>query len=223
MRVQKANGVPTLGIEPNCGTLSSMQTRRFITTLASPTQVPDLFKRGFLQGYAEPRIAFVGRSNVGKSSLINALLEERVARVSSTPGKTRAIQFFLWEKTHRIVADLPGYGFAERAKSEKNEWGKLMDAYFGADDGLEVVFLLLDSRHGPTDSDLEALGFFLSKLIPVQIVMTKFDQLKNQSERATRKREVAQKLEPFEISEEELIWVSTYDQRSIERFRRMFK
>jgi GTP-binding protein len=199
-----------------------MQTPKYIITLADPEQLPGLIKRGFLMGHAEARVAFVGRSNVGKSSLINALMEERVARVSATPGKTRAIHFFLWAKANRIVADLPGYGFAKVAKKEQAEWSRLMDAYFKADDAVEVVFMLFDSRHGPTPSDLDALEFFISKDIPVQVVMTKFDQLKTQSERAKRKREVAQALEPYDIGAEELVWLSLFDQRSIESFRRLF-
>jgi GTP-binding protein len=200
-----------------------MQSKNYIITLADPAQIPGLIKDNLLMGYAQPRVAFVGRSNVGKSSLINALLMEKIARVSATPGKTRAIHFFLWAKTNRIVADLPGYGFAKVAKSERNEWSKLLDAYFKNDLGVEVVFMLFDSRHGPTDSDLEALNFFASKKIPIQIVMTKVDQLKNQSERARRKREVEEALKPYAIDMAELIWVSVNDQRSIENFRRKFK
>jgi GTP-binding protein EngB required for normal cell division len=74
----------------------------YLITLADVAQIPNLFKSGFLQGYGQNRIAFVGRSNVGKSSLINALLKEKIARVSATPGKTKAIHFFLWEKI-RVV------------------------------------------------------------------------------------------------------------------------
>lgn len=200
-----------------------MQSKNYIITLADPAQLPGLIKDKFLMGYAQPRVAFVGRSNVGKSSLINALLGERIARVSATPGKTRAIHFFLWAKADRIVADLPGYGFAKVAKTEQNEWSKLLDAYFKHDPAIEVVFMLFDSRHGPTDSDLEALDYFAGKKLPIQIVMTKTDQLKKQADRARRKREVEEALKPYNIDLAELIWVSVNDQRSIEHFRRKFK
>lgn len=200
-----------------------MQSKNYIITLADPAQLPGLIKDKFLMGYAQPRVAFVGRSNVGKSSLINALMGERIARVSATPGKTRAIHFFLWAKTDRIVADLPGYGFAKVAKKEQNDWSRLLDAYFEHDPAIEVVFMLFDSRHGPTDSDLEALDYFLAKKIPIQIVMTKTDQLKTQSDRARRKREIEEALKPYAINTAELIWVSVNDQRSIESFRRKFK
>jgi GTP-binding protein len=194
----------------------------YITTLADKAQLPDLIKDGFLKGYAEPRIAFVGRSNVGKSSLINALLRSKIARVSATPGKTRAIHFFRWMDTKRIVADLPGYGFAKVAKVEQKEWSRLLDAYFEADSKIEVVFLLFDSRHGPTDQDLNALDYFLQKKIPVQIILTKIDQLKNQSARATRKREIHEALAPYGINEKELIWVSVNQSHTIDHFRDKF-
>ncbi len=191
----------------------------YLITLADVGQIPTLFRGGFLKGRAERRIAFVGRSNVGKSSLINALLGQRIARVSSTPGKTKAIHFFLWPAQSTIVVDLPGYGFAKVARAEKNSWSQLMNAYFGADPRLEGVLLLFDSRHGPTDQDLEALEFFAEKRVPIQIIFTKSDQLKSQSERAKRKTEVLGLLAPYGIEEEHLTWVSVKDKRALERLR----
>ena len=197
-------------------------TQGYIITLADVAQIPDLFKQGFLIGNHQPRIAFVGRSNVGKSSLINALMQERVARVSATPGKTKAIHFFHWKKTAKIVADLPGYGFAKVAKSEQRTWAHLLEGYFEADTKLEVVVVLFDSRHGPTEQDIEALEFFQSKSIPIQVVMTKFDQLKNQSERALRRNEVLRVLEPYGILKDHIFWVSIKDQKSLEHLRKTF-
>jgi GTP-binding protein len=194
----------------------------FIITLADIAQVPGLFKSGFLKGHAESRIAFVGRSNVGKSSLINALLGARIARVSATPGKTRAIHFFTWPEKKRIVADLPGYGFAKVARSEKKHWSQLMDAYFEADSHLEGVLMLFDSRHGPTDADLEALEYFSGKGIPIQIVMTKVDQLKSQSERVRRTREAAQALSEFGVSAEQLMWVSIKNKEGLKPLKDLF-
>jgi GTP-binding protein len=191
----------------------------YLITLADIGQIPSLFKGAFLKGRAEQRIAFVGRSNVGKSSLINALLEQKIARVSQTPGKTKAIHFFHWDTLDKIVVDLPGYGFAKVAHAEKKAWSILMDAYFAADRNLQGVLLLFDGRHGPTDQDLEALTYFSSKGIPLQIVLTKFDQLKNQSERVKRKREVLERLGEFDLQEADLIWVSIKDKLSIKRLR----
>jgi GTP-binding protein len=195
----------------------------YITTLADKAQLPGLIKDGFLIGYAEPRIAFVGRSNVGKSSLINALLRSKIARVSATPGKTRAIHFFRWMDTKRIVVDLPGYGFAKVAKVDQAEWSGLLDAYFKAETHLEIVFMLFDSRHGPTEADLEALEYFVGKNIPIQIILTKIDQLKNQSMRAKRKREIIAALAPYSIREYDLIWVSVNQAYTIDKFRDKFK
>jgi GTP-binding protein len=193
----------------DCGQMAS----EYIITLADKDQIPDLIKDGFLKGYAEPRVAFVGRSNVGKSSLINALVRSKIAR---------AIHFFRWLDTKRIVVDLPGYGFAKVAKTDQQEWSGLLDAYFKAESKLEVVFILFDSRHGPTVQDLEALQYFSNKRMPLQIVLTKTDQLKNQSERAKRKREIKETLLPYGIEEKDLIWVSVNDTRTIDKFRNMF-
>ena len=194
----------------------------YIITLADPAQLPKLIQGKFLHGHAQGRIAFVGRSNVGKSSLINSLVRERVARVSATPGKTRAIHFFLWKEANRIIADLPGYGFAKVSKSDKNEWSKLLDSYFQADEHVELVMMLFDSRHGPTDADLEALEYFASKKKMIQVIMTKYDQLKTQSERHHRKKEVVESLTHYGIPAEHLFWVSTKDQKSLEYLRDRF-
>ena len=198
-------------------------TSEYIITLADIAQLPGLIKKGFLMGHAQARVALVGRSNVGKSSLINALLKQRIARVSATPGKTKAIHFFLWKELDRIVADLPGYGFALVAKKEKNYWKDLLNSYFKADTGLEVVLVLLDSRNGPSEQDMEALEFFADQNIPIQIVMTKFDQLKTQSERAKRKKEVVAALAPFGVEADQLIWTSVKDERSLHQIRALFK
>ncbi len=197
-------------------------TSGYIITLADPAQLPKLIQGKFLNGHHQARIAFVGRSNVGKSSLINCLMKERVARVSATPGKTRAIHFFLWKEADRIIADLPGYGFAKVAKEDKREWSKLLDSYFSADDHVELVMMLFDSRHGPTEADLEALDYFISKKKTVQVIMTKFDQLKTQSERHHRKQDVQKILAEYGIPPEHLYWVSTKDQKSLEWLRRPF-
>jgi len=192
----------------------------FIVTLADTAQIPKLVKGGFFMGLAQPRVAMVGRSNVGKSSLINCLMQQKVARVSQTPGKTKAIHFFLWEKSNKIIADLPGYGFAKVPKQEQKEWSNLIGSYLSGDSGLEQVIMLFDSRHGPTPDDIQALDYILKQGIPVRVVLTKNDKLKTQSERALRKKEVLNALSSYEVSADDLFWVSVNDQKSIEQLRK---
>ncbi|MBI2212843.1 MAG: YihA family ribosome biogenesis GTP-binding protein [Acidobacteria bacterium] len=124
-----------------------------------------------------PQFAFVGRSNVGKSTLINTLLNRKgVARVSSTPGKTQAVQYYIVnEKIHLV--DLPGYGYAKVAKTTRAEWAKLMEGFFAEAQSLGALFLLLDSRREPTDEDAMMLELARSAGVGVVIIMTKVDKL----------------------------------------------
>ncbi len=200
---------------------SSMATNDpFIVTLADPAQIPKLVKDGFFMGYAQPRIAMVGRSNVGKSSLLNSLFQRKVARVSQTPGKTKAIHFFLWEKIDKIVADLPGYGFARVPKEEQKAWSNLIGSYLRMDAGLEQVLILFDSRHGPTPDDFQALDYILKLGLPVRVILTKFDQIKTQSDRARRKKEVLASLVNYGVQADDLFWVSINDMKTIEFLRK---
>src|SRR4051812_21274930 len=114
----------------------------FIQTLADPKQLPDLIHGDFLKGRRESRVIMVGRSNVGKSSLLNALLGTKLAQVSANPGKTRAIHFYYWREGKRIVADLPGYGFANASKSDKDKWARLIESYLKADANIERALIL---------------------------------------------------------------------------------
>lgn len=133
-------------------------------------------------------IAFSGRSNVGKSSVINKLFHRKsLARVSSMPGKTTTINFFQVENVR--FADLPGYGYAKVSKSEKMRWKKLMEAYFTSGRRLALVFLLLDVRHPPTEDDLVMLHFLVESETPFVIILTKMDKL-NQTERKRRLEEL---------------------------------
>ncbi len=184
----------------------------FLVTIGDRKQFPELFHGKLLQGREEPRVAFVGRSNVGKSSLINALLGTRLAQVSAEPGKTRKLHLYLWKEAAKIFVDLPGYGFAKTSKDDRDDWGRLIQAYLKVDDGLLGVFCLWDSRIGPTDKDLEAWKFFQDEGIPARIVFTKCDQMKNQSERARRKKEATVALSALGIEPDEVYWVSARDQ-----------
>lgn len=124
-----------------------------------------------------PQIAFVGRSNVGKSSCINTLLGRRsLAKVSQNPGKTRTINFFLVNEDFYFV-DLPGYGYAKTSKEERKSWGQVMSRYFEHNSRLKHIFLLLDIRHEPKADDVVMLEYALHYQIPISIIATKSDKI----------------------------------------------
>ena len=124
-------------------------------------------------------VAFVGRSNVGKSSIINALTNRRkLAKVSQTPGKTRLINFFLINDGFYLV-DLPGYGYAKVSKSEKASWGKTIETYLTGREELKKVILLVDSRHKPTADDIMMYEWIKHFNYECVVVATKSDKLSN--------------------------------------------
>lgn len=124
-------------------------------------------------------IAIVGRSNVGKSSIINSLLNrKRIAKVSSTPGKTRTINFFLINERIYLV-DLPGYGYARISKDERKMWKSMIEGYFHNRNVLRKVVLLVDSRHSPFESDLLMCEWVKSLGYNLSVIATKSDKLKN--------------------------------------------
>lgn len=126
-----------------------------------------------------PEIAFVGRSNVGKSSIINSLTNRRgLAKVSQTPGKTRLINFFLLNKDIYLV-DLPGYGYAKVSKKEKESWGNFIEKYLVDRNPLKRVVLLIDCRHKPTADDIQMYEWIKHYGYNVTIVATKSDKLSN--------------------------------------------
>ena len=127
-----------------------------------------------------PEVAFAGRSNVGKSSLINAVTGRlHLARASTAPGRTREINFFVADETLRLV-DLPGYGFAKVSREAKNKFQNLGRAYLRGRPNLKRAYLLIDSRHGLKDVDLEAMEAFDLAAVSYQIVLTKADKLRSQ-------------------------------------------
>lgn len=139
----------------------------FLTSYGDPGQLPPSRK---------PEIVFAGRSNVGKSSLINALFQQKsLARVSATPGKTATINFF--ETENLIFADLPGYGYAKVSRGEKRRWADLIEGYFARDRDIALVLSLMDSRHPPTRDDRMMVDFLIENELPFAVVLTKIDKL----------------------------------------------
>lgn len=140
-------------------------------------------------------VVFCGRSNVGKSSLINKVLKRKaIARVSSTPGKTGTINFYKVENL-RLV-DLPGYGYAKVPFSEKKRWAELMEFYFNSNRNIKLVIQIIDMRHAPTKQDLQMMEFLFSRNFNFLIVMTKSDKL-NKTKRLERLSNIETELSEF--------------------------
>jgi GTP-binding protein len=148
-----------------------------------------------------PEIAFAGRSNVGKSSLLNKLLKRRsFARVSKTPGRTREINFFKVNDAF-LLADLPGYGYAKVSKTRSAEWGPLIESYLRSTKQLRGVVQLLDVRHDPTEDDRQMLDFLADVSVPVMFVATKTDKLS----RAAATRRVQELAIMLQVDEDHII------------------
>lgn len=140
----------------------------FVCSASHPSQFPQELL---------PEIAFVGRSNVGKSSLINSLLLRKgLARTSATPGRTQQINFFRINRSFFFV-DLPGYGYAKAPQALRESWRNLIASYFKGRKQLRHCVLIVDSRIGPTELDLEQAAWFQRNLLPFFIVSTKSDKL----------------------------------------------
>ncbi len=148
-----------------------------------------------------PDLAFAGRSNVGKSSLINKLLNRKsLARVSQKPGKTATINFYNIDDTIHFV-DLPGYGFAQVSKEEKRKWGNMIETYLNTRQNLSQVVLLVDSRHKPTADDVMMLSFIRAVCPRAVVVATKYDKLKPSQREASLKLVI----ETLELGGEDII------------------
>ena len=146
-----------------------IRSAEFILSASSPWQFPSP---------TLPEIAFAGRSNVGKSTLINSLLNrKKLVKTSSTPGKTQLINFFkIYDKFHFV--DLPGYGFAKVPETVRQQWQRLIEAYLQERESLRNVVLIIDSRHGPTSQDRQLKEWLDYYDRPVLIVASKIDKLK---------------------------------------------
>ncbi len=147
----------------------NINNAEFIKSAASPS--------GFIRDEL-PNIVFSGKSNVGKSSVINRLLNRKnFARVGQSPGKTIHVNYFLIDRKVYFV-DLPGYGYAKVSKSERERWGKLMEQFFAAEGLIDLGVMIVDSRHKPTADDVTMAQWFKSTGCPLVVVANKCDKLK---------------------------------------------
>jgi len=167
--------------------VSSVRIREveFAGAIGRPGQAPPADLR---------QVAIAGRSNVGKSSLVNAVVgRKRIARVSGTPGKTREINFYLIDNRFFLV-DLPGYGFARAPEAVRDAWRRLVEKYLTHNDRLDGLILLLDCRRGVQEADRQLLDYVSADEIPVLVVLTKMDKL-NRSGRTKAVADVRSQLE----------------------------
>lgn len=162
--------------------------------------ITSLSRYGEFPGRGLPQLAVCGRSNVGKSSLINSLcLRRNLAKTSATPGKTRLINVFLIDQAFHLI-DLPGYGYARVSKREQESWGQMMNDYFSRAETLKLALHLVDIRHEPSAQDREMNAFLYQTGLPFLVVATKADKLS----RAQRQRQLlpiarALAVQPWEI------------------------
>ena len=166
--------------EPAAVRVVSTRPREFLTiTFKRPEAsfIGSFFAMEQLPGDRLPQVAVAGRSNVGKSSLLNQIVGQRkLAKVSSTPGRTRSLNFFKVDDRFYLV-DLPGYGFAKVSKSMRAEWGQLIEEYLTRGEQLLGLVLLLDCRRDPTEQDWELIGWLAERELPVMVAVTKSDKL----------------------------------------------
>lgn len=154
-----------------------------------------------------PQVAFSGRSNVGKSSLINTLLQrtrKKIARVSGTPGKTQALNFYLVNDDFFLV-DLPGFGYAQVPEGMRDGWAGLIEWYLSESGNVRGVVHLVDARHKPTPHDLRMVSYLADIGLPTLVVLTKIDKLKRHERRNT----VTRALEALELDEAQLVSFSS--------------
>ncbi|MES2728839.1 MAG: ribosome biogenesis GTP-binding protein YihA/YsxC [Pseudomonadota bacterium] len=166
-----------------------------------------------------PEIGFVGRSNVGKSSLINALMQQRaLAIVSRTPGRTRQLNAFTLGGRGLLV-DMPGYGYAKISKMDRDIWDDMIITYLQGRAKLMGVFMLIDSRHGLRDMDKDVLKLLAKAAVSTRLILTKIDELKNDTQRDQAVEKLRADLRPFGSAHPEPLALSAHSGEGIETLR----
>jgi GTP-binding protein len=207
--------VPTQmrGSECEDDAMSSPLRLTFVQSASRVDQLPE----------SPAEVAFVGRSNVGKSSLVNALANRKqLARVSNTPGRTQLINMFEVHSTRSepgTMVDLPGYGFAKAAKNVTRDWPEMIEGYLLERENLAMVFVLVDGAIGPTKLDEQMLDWLRYNGVPHTVVATKFDKVKS-SKRATRKKELAG---GCQLDQGDIVWVSASKGDGIDALRSLVR
>ncbi len=169
-----------------------IQNAQILISAVKEEQYPDLNL---------PEVAIAGRSNVGKSSLINKLINrKKLARTSSKPGRTRTINFYKIEE-ELIFVDVPGYGYAKVSKQELEKWGQMMEHYFATREELVTTILVVDFRHRPTAQDVQMYEYLKYLNLPVLVVATKADKVK----RGVHNRHMNQVVDTLNLFEEDLV------------------
>lgn len=178
---------------------------KFVTSAATVDTLPP----------AIAEVALIGRSNVGKSSLVNALANQRqLAKVSKTPGRTQLINLFTLPDGTTVV-DLPGYGYANAPKHARSAWGKMTERYLVERQGLELILVLVDGEIGPTKLDVAMFEWLEERDLPHAVVATKHDKVKS-SQRQKRKRDLAA---GCRVEERDVTWVSAAKGVNIDELR----
>ncbi|MBM3730940.1 MAG: YihA family ribosome biogenesis GTP-binding protein [Actinobacteria bacterium] len=185
--------------------MSGLLRLSFVSSVSDHRDLPEL----------AVEVAVVGRSNVGKSSLVNALANHKnLAKVSKTPGRTQLINLFLLSESTGVV-DLPGYGYAAVPSRVKAGWGRMIESYLIERESLVEVLVLVDGEVGPTKLDVQMIEYLQANGVPMRIVATKHDKVKS-SKRETRKRDLAA---GCGVAQKDVMWVSADSGLGIETLR----